>query len=178
MDIDEQLHEPLLNDMKNFKLVSRNKNDIIYHGSREFSPHTDYDNKVLLGDRKWFSDDKVYAVSYAFTDMHIELGRPLLWKCRFKVDIQCLTGSQSGLIESSLWNGDFPSQFPNNFYKYARKIQGEQPSYVLLNHLKNNNYDEILVALHYNLVEVLEVFVLPDDKEEAVKFVIEGCLDS
>ena len=172
----EQLHEPLLKELKQFKLVPRTKDKIIYHGSREFSPHTDYENRELLGDRKWLSDDQAYAVSYAFRDGHAELGRPLLWKCRFKKNIECLEGSQFNLVRHSPWGSGFPWQFPNNFHKYGKKIQGEQGSYVLLDHLENDQYGEILVALHNQLIEVVEVFVLPDDQDEATKYAATECV--
>jgi len=172
----EELHAPLLSELKKFNVVKRTKDQIIYHGSREFSPDTNFENRELLGTRKWLSDDQAYAVSYAFRDGHAELGRPLLWKCRFKANIECLQGGQFALSQYSPWGSGFPWQFPNNFYKYAKKVQGEQQSYVLLDHLENDKYGEILVALHNQLIEIVEVFVLPDDKDEAIKYAAAECV--
>lgn len=172
----EQLHSPLLNEFKKFNLVPRASDKIIYHGSREFSPHTDYENRKLLGDRKWLSDDQAYAVSYAFYDGNSDLGRPLLWKCRFKEHIECFEGSQFSLVQHSPWGSAFPLQFSNNFHLYAKEIQGEQCSYVLLDHLKNDKYGEILVAFHGQLIEIVDVFVLPDDKDEATKYAASKCV--
>ena len=173
---EELLHVPLLNEIKKFENVTLPAERIIYHGSREFSPETDYAGRALLGTRKWFSDDQAYAVNYAFCDRHTELGRPLLWKCKIKTDVTCLKGSQFGLVNYSPWGAAFPHKFPNNFYKYARNIQGEQKSFVLLDHLENDLFGEILIAFQDHVIEILDVFILPEDKPTAIKHASIHCV--
>ena len=73
------LHAPLLEMIKEFKKQTLLKDLIIYHGSREFSPHTDYKNKTLSGTRKWFSQDFELACSYANRD-EARYGKKLLFK--------------------------------------------------------------------------------------------------
>jgi hypothetical protein len=173
---EESLHKPLLDKINDFEKVYLSAGTIIYHGSREDSPHTDYEGKNLLGTRKWFSQDLAYAVDYAFYDSHAQLGKPLLWKCKLKYDIECLKGSQFSLVKSSPWGGGFPYKFPDNFHKYARQVQGEQLSYLLVDHFSDEKFFEILVASHENLIEVIEVFVLPDNKGTAKKHALVECV--
>lgn len=173
---EDLLHAPLLNEIKKFENVILPAERIIYHGSREFSPETDYAGRALLGTRKWFSDDQAYAVNYAFCDRHIDLGRPLLWKCKIKTDVTCLKGSQFSLVNYSPWGAAFPYKFPDDFYKYARSIQGEQKSFVLLDHLKNDLFREILIAFQDHVIEILDVFILPDDKPTAIKYASTHCV--
>lgn len=163
----EKVHDPLLKKLKKFKKHTLNSGAIIFHGSREFSLHTDYENRSLSGSRKWLSEDIEYAVNYAFYFATPQQGRPLLWMCKIKSDLECLKGSQDSLTHFSPWAGEFAYKFPNNFSKYATEIQGEKESYGLVDLLKNGKFKEILISPHKEILEVVDVLVLPNDKAKA-----------
>ncbi len=168
---DELLSSKLLSRLESFEVVILKKGTVLYHGSREKSYFTEFDNRKLTGSRKWVTEDKAYAIDYAFCDIHTDLGKPLLWKLELTEDIKCLHGSQFKLIPFSPWGSGFPSKFPNNFSKYAEELLGEQKSHVLLDHFENNMFSEVLVTDHTNVLKVLDVFELPDDKSKAKSLV-------
>lgn len=167
---DESLSPALLNRLRSFEVVTLKRGTVLYHGSREKSYFTELDSRSLSGSRKWVSEDKVYAVDYAFCDLHSDLGKPLLWKLELTEDIKCLHGSQFKLMPFSPWGGSFPFKFPDNFSKYAEELIGKQKSQVLLDHFENDMFTEVLVTNHTNVLKVLDVFELPDDKSKAISF--------
>ncbi|KJG66161.1 hypothetical protein [Photobacterium kishitanii] len=170
---DEFLSPTLLNQFKQFEVVTLKKGTILYHGSREKSIFTEFNvnSRSLNGSRKWTTEDKIYAINYAFCDRHTNLGKPLLWKLKLTEDIKCLHGSQFKLIPFSPWSEDaFPSKLPDNYSKYAEELLGEQKSQILLDHFEENMYTEILIANHTNVIEIIDVFELPDNKDKAINF--------
>ncbi|MGR3047248.1 hypothetical protein ABMY01_23325 [Vibrio vulnificus] len=167
---DELLSSPLLSRLRNFDVVILKKGTVLYHGSREKSYFTELDSRSLTGSRKWVTEDKVYAVNYAFCDLHSDLGKPLLWKLELTEDVKCLHGSQFKLMPFSPWGSSFPFKFPDNFSKYADELLGNQKSQVLLDHFENDMFTEVLVTNHTNVLKVLDVCELPDDKAVAISF--------
>lgn len=165
------LYQPLINAMQVFPKRTLPAGTIIYHGSREFSPQTDYANKKITGSRKWFSEHSDYACNYAFND-DIEnkknLGLRLLWVCRLTKDLDCVVGNQYPLANVSPWKlSQFPSEFPDNFSLYAYASHGLSSPVGLLDHLQNNLFMEVLIADHNQIIEVIDVALLPNDGNQA-----------
>ncbi|PSU31696.1 hypothetical protein [Photobacterium lutimaris] len=157
-------HPELLTKLGQFKRRKLNRGAIIYHGSRERSPGTDYENKRLFGTRKWVSQDIITAVEYAYR-YRTNLGNPLLWKLELKHDLICLEGSQFSLRNTGPWGVWFSEQFPNNFSIYAQEILGAHNSYGLLDHVKDGIAEEILVTNPEYALSTLTVSILPSDKQ-------------
>lgn len=154
------LHTPLLNKIEKFKKQTLPKDLIIYHGCREFSSQTDYINKSLTGTRKWFSQDYDYACFYTRQDPP-SCGKKLIWKCRLKLELLCLEGSQNSLKDSTPWKeSEFPDKFPNEYHHYAKKIINSDQTIGLLDHYVNNAYREILIPNHNEVIDILEVIVV------------------
>lgn len=169
-----QLHQPLLTALKLYPSTFLTVGTILFHGSREHSPETDYSGRSLTGTRKWFSQDAAYAVGYAFYGSNKpELGQRLLWKCRVIAPIPSLIGSQFALFKQSGQDSSFPWKFPSLFGAYANEIfQNSGPS-ALLDHPRDEIYKEILIASHRKVVEIIEVIVLPEDRDTADKIAAE-----
>lgn len=165
------LHQPLINALMAYPRKTLPAETIIYHGSREFSPHTDYANKQITGSRKWFSEHSDYACNYAFYDdseNKNNLGLRLLWVCRLTKDLDSVEGNQFPLAGVSPWRpSQFPSEFPNNFGVYAKASHGLSTPVGFLDHLQNNRFMEVLIADHNQIIEVIDVALLPEDVNQA-----------
>jgi hypothetical protein len=144
---------------------------LLFHGSNERSPHTDFANSSLLGTRKWFSQSAKYAVSYAFNSGD-GLGGGLLWVCTLKCDVPFLAGSQSSLKTVSPWDGQFPWQFPDNFGRYAGTILDTHGPNCLLDHEDDGRFKEILIVSHQAVLQVVNVIQLPSEKSAAEQYAL------
>lgn len=167
-------HKPLLDALKECETKELPKGTLIYHGSRAHDQHTNFLEKELTGTRKWFSEDACYVAGYAFFDMTTEeFGSRLLWICRLNKPITGLLGNQCSFQTSSPWSiQDFPRKFPDNFGIYAKEAQRiTDSSIALLNFYDKKESSEILIWGHTSVVEVIEVIVLPETKDDALEFV-------
>lgn len=160
------LHLPLVAAMKSFPGKQMPKGRILYHGSRELSPHTNFAGKQLLGTRKWFSENPVYASNYAFYDSG-PLGAHLIWVCRLADDLDGIQGSQSSLAPHSPWGNSFPWNFPDSFGQYIGASHGIVNAAALFDHQNDGLFEEILIANHSSAIDIIDVEILPNSTQAA-----------
>lgn len=161
------LHLPLIQALTAFTRVSLLPSQTLFHGCGRHAPHTDFASRLLLGTRKWFSSDPVYASDYAGAYSHCHEGG-LLWICRLACAIPSLLGSQNSLAGVAPWPpNEFPWMLPNSFEAYAGAVLKCQGSVALLDHPYPPGFREILITSPANVIEVLDVIELPSDREKA-----------
>lgn len=141
---------------------------ILFHGCTERSKHTDIAARRLNGDYKWVSEDPVYAAEYAFYQGK-NSGCPYLFVCHLAQDVIALEGNQSSLHKLTDWGSTAPGRFPIEFGPIAKKALRAPEPVIFLDHFheETQKWAEILIPDPASTLRVIDVILLPKDKEVA-----------
>ena len=141
---------------------------VLFHGCVDASQDIDLQGRLLLGSRKWLSEDSEYAVSYAYCN---GAGVPLLWECRLAVDATAFIARQPTLFEFGPWGAASPGEFPSAFERHAKAALGRDSPVIFLDHLKDDGqFKEVLVPGPAANLTVARIHRLPAGKQEAEAF--------